>query len=179
MAFSASICAITFFVMTSNDDGNVSAAIPTGATLPPMTFFVLLVAILAGIAVALQGQFIGAMDRTAGSVTSVFVTYGLGGLLAAILWLAARPPLAALRRIPWYAWTAGVFGLVIVGGIGYAAPRLGLSRTLVLTVAAQLAAAVVIDHFGLLGATPRSLDASRAAGLAVTVAGVWLVVRGG
>ncbi|MGZ5493363.1 MAG: DMT family transporter [Thermoanaerobaculia bacterium] len=38
-------------------------------------------------------------------------------------------------------------GLVIVGGIGFAAPRLGLSRTLVITVAAQLCAAVLIDQW--------------------------------
>jgi transporter family-2 protein len=128
----------------------------------------IVVAIVAGVAVALQGQCMAVMDRTAGTAASVFITYGVGALLALALWLTHRPAPGALRRIPWYAWTAGVLGLVIVGGIGYAAPRLGLARTLVITVAAQLAAALIIEQ---------RFDLSRLAGCALTVAGVWLVVR--
>ena len=127
-----------------------------------------LIAVVAGIAVALQGQLMGTMDRLAGTATSVFITYGLGAAIAAIVWLARGRPVEGLRQIPWYAWSAGAFGLVIVGGIGYAAPRLGLAKTLVITVAAQLIAAMVLD---------RAFDLQRAAGLLLTIAGVWLVVR--
>ena len=138
----------------------------------------ILIAVAAGLAVALQGQFMARMDRAAGSATSVFVTYGVGALLATAIWLARRGSFAAMRALPWYVWTAGVFGLVIVGGIGYAAPRLGLSRTIIITVAAQLLAAIVIDHFGLFAAQPRAFDAGRALGFALTIAGVWLIVKG-
>lgn len=137
----------------------------------------LLIATLAGIAVALQGQFMGTMNRHAGTLTTMLATYGSGALLAAVLWLSRRPPVSGIRHVPWYAWSAGALGLVIVGGIGYAAPRLGLSRTLIVTVGAQLAAAMVIEHFGWAGAVPRPVDAARLAGAALTVAGVWLVVR--
>ncbi|HEX2061222.1 MAG TPA: DMT family transporter [Thermoanaerobaculia bacterium] len=128
----------------------------------------ILIAALAGVAVALQGQLMGVMDRAAGSMTSVFVTYGIGAIVAATLWLARGAPVEVLRRIPWYSWTAGIFGLAIVGGIGYAAPRLGLGRTLVITVAAQLLAAMLIE---------RTFDLRRIAGLGVVIAGVWLVVK--
>ncbi len=129
----------------------------------------IIVAILAGVAVAIQGHFMGTMDRTAGTITSVLITYGLGAVIAAIIWLAKGRPVEGVKQIPWYAWSAGAFGLVIVAGIGYAAPRLGLARTLVVTVAAQLVAAMIID---------RQFDLTRAAGLALTIAGVWLVVQG-
>lgn len=127
-----------------------------------------ILAIAAGVAVAIQGQFMGTMDRIAGTASSVFITYGFGALVAAAIWLVRGGPAASLRQIPWYAWSAGAFGLVIVGGIGYAAPRLGLARTLVITVAAQLIMAMLLD---------RTFDARRAAGLALTIAGVWLVVK--
>ena len=144
-----------------------------------MTPFAVLfaVAVIAGFAVALQGQFMGAMDRAAGTATSVFITYGVGGMLAAVVYLVSRPRVAAIRDIPRFAWFAGVLGLVIVGGISYAGPRLGLSRVLVITVTAQLLAAALIDHFGLFGAQPRPIDTSRIAGLAATIVGVWLVVK--
>lgn len=128
----------------------------------------LLIAVVAGVAVALQGQLMGTMDRLAGTATSVFITYGLGAVLAALIWLVRGRPTEGLRQVPWYAWTAGVFGLVIVGGIGYAAPRLGLAKTLVITVAAQLVMAILLD---------RTFDARRIAGVAVTIVGVWLVVK--
>jgi bacterial/archaeal transporter family-2 protein len=144
--------------------------------VPPLVLL-LLIAVLAGIAVAVQGQFMGTIDRTAGTATSMLITYGIGALVAAAIWLMNGRPTAGLRQLPWYAWTAGLFGLVIVGGIGYAAPRLGLARTLVVTVAAQLLAALVIDHFGLFGAAPRAIDGRKIAGLLVTIAGVWLVVH--
>jgi len=131
-------------------------------------FILVFIAVLAGIAVAIQGQFMGTMDRVAGTATSVFITYGLGALAAGAIWLARGGPAASIRQIPWYAWTAGAFGLVIVGGIGYAAPRLGLARTLVITVAAQLVMALILD---------RAFDARRIAGVLVTIAGVWLVVK--
>jgi transporter family-2 protein len=35
----------------------------------------------------------------------------------------------------------------------------------------------VIDHYGLFDATVRSLDVSRAAGIGLLLAGVWLIVR--
>ena len=126
------------------------------------------VAVIAGVAVAVQGQFMGTMDRTAGTATSVFVTYGCGGALATLYWLARGAPVDALRKLPWYTWTAGALGLVIVGGIGYASPRLGLGRTLVITVAAQLIAALLLE---------RTFDVRRAAGVAVVALGVWLVAK--
>ncbi len=141
------------------------------------TIFLLAIACVAGIAVALQGQFMGIMDRSAGTVTSVFITYGTGAIGAVLLYLVRRPPLAPARQIPGYAWLAGALGLVIVGALGYAAPRLGLSRAIIVMVAAQLLAALVIDHFGLFTAAQRSIDPPRALGFALTIAGVWLTLR--
>ncbi|HVG24871.1 MAG TPA: DMT family transporter, partial [Thermoanaerobaculia bacterium] len=123
------------------------------------------IAAAAGIAVALQARVMGAADRAAGTAAAVFVTYGTGGVVATLWWLARGGP---LQRVPWFSWTAGLLGLVIVAGIGYAAPRLGLGRTLVITVAAQLLAATLLEQ---------NLDLRRAAGLALTIGGVWLTVK--
>lgn len=144
-----------------------------------MTQLVLLlaIAVAAGLSVALQGQFMGAMNRSVGTTTAVFITYGLGSVAATLIWLTRRAPLAGVRQIPWYSWTASAFGLVIVAGVGYVAPRLGLSRTIIIVVAVQLVTALLIDHFALFGAAQRAIDAGRALGLALTAAGVWLIMR--
>jgi transporter family-2 protein len=138
----------------------------------------ILIAVAAGIAIALQGQFMGSIDRATGTLTSVFITYGIGGIIAVALWLAGRGSLENVRNIPWYAWSAGGLGVVIVGALGYTAPRLGLSQTIIVAVAAQLIAAVIIDHFGLFAGAQRPLDLARIAGVSLTIAGAWLVMKG-
>jgi transporter family-2 protein len=138
----------------------------------------LLIAVAAGIAVALQGQFMGAVNQSAGTITAIAATYGSGGLLAVLWWLVRRSGAAVVSAASLgYGVAAGILGLVIVGGIGYAAPRLGLSRTLVITVAAQLCAALVIEWLGLFGTIGRTADAGKLLGMVLVITGVWLVVR--
>jgi transporter family-2 protein len=43
-----------------------------------------------GIAVALQGHFMGIMDQRIGSKESVYITYVSGGVLAALMMILAR-----------------------------------------------------------------------------------------
>lgn len=137
---------------------------------------VLVIAVIAGIAVALQGQAMGAMNRSVGTPSTILATYGSGALIALLIWFFRRSQ-TSTEPIPWYSWTAGVLGLLIIGGIGYAAPRIGLTRTLIITVAAQLVTAMLLEHFGIWGATVRGIDAQKLAGVALTIVGVWLVVR--
>ena len=142
------------------------------------TTVLVILAIIGGIAVALQGHFMGIMDQRIGSKESVFITYASGGILAAVMMIAARGGhLNAWQNAPWYALTAGALGLVIVGTIGYTVPRLGLTMAFTVIVASQLVVAVMLDHFGVLGATVRTMDLPRITGLIFLILGVWLVLR--
>lgn len=136
------------------------------------------VAILGGIAVVLQSQFMGTLNEQLGVATSVFVTYGSGGLLIALWMLLQRGgQWSGGSGLPWYTWTTGILGLFIVGSIAYATPRLGLVVTFTVMLASQFLLAAVLDHNGWLGAAPRPVDWSRALGLVVMLVGVWLTVR--
>lgn len=136
----------------------------------------ILIAALGGIAVSLQAQFMGLIDKRVGTLESMFLTYGIGGLLIALIVLLQRGHnlSAAWDALPWYAWTSGLLGLVIVGTIGFSTPRLGLVTALAIIVGAQFATGAVIDHFGLFGADVRPLDLARVAGLGLILVGVWL-----
>jgi len=143
-------------------------------------FTVLLVAIVGGVAITLQGQFMGVMDQRLGTKESVFITYVIGGIFISLILLATRlGNLKAIRLVPWYGYTSGLLGLVIVGSISYAVPRLGVSRAFTILVAAQFFVAVVIDHYGLFSAAVQPVSGPRLLGLALISAGVWLVVRHG
>ncbi len=143
-------------------------------------FTVLLVAVIGGVAITLQGQFMGVMDQRLGTKESVFITYVIGGIFISLILLATRlGNLKAIRLVPWYGYTSGLLGLVIVGSISYAVPRLGVSRAFTVLVAAQFFVAVVIDHYGLFSAAVQPVTGPRLLGLGLISAGVWLVVRHG
>jgi transporter family-2 protein len=120
----------------------------------------------------------GMLDKGVGTLETVFITYGSGGLIIGLAMLLARGGnLSAVVDVPWYTLTAGVLGLIIVGAISFATPRLGLVTALTILVASQFIVGAMMDHFGLLGAEVRQLDISRLGGVVVMMVGVWLVVR--
>jgi transporter family-2 protein len=135
-------------------------------------------AAIGGVATALQAHFMGLMDRRIGTLESVFITYFSGGILIALVMLIQRGGnLAASAAVPWYAYTSGALGLVIVGTLAYSTPRLGLVAAFTIFVSAQFAMGALVDHFGWMGSAVRPLTASRIAGMAVVLVGVWLIIR--
>jgi transporter family-2 protein len=99
-------------------------------------------------------------------------------LASLIMVFSGSGQLKAWSSVPWYALsTAGALGLLVVGTMGYTVPRLGLAKSLTIMVAAQLLAALLFDHFGLFGASVRTLNMSRLGGLALMILGVWLVLK--
>jgi transporter family-2 protein len=138
----------------------------------------ILVAVIGGITVALQAQMMGLLDKTIGTLEGVFITYAGGGLLICLVLILMRGGnLGAWQSVPWYAYSSGALGLVIVGAIGYSTPRLGLVATFTIIVSSQFVVAALIDHFGALGATTRPLDLSRMLGMALLLTGIWLTIR--
>jgi len=138
----------------------------------------IIVAVVGGVSVAFQAQMMGLLDKTIGTLEGVFITYAGGGLLIAIVLVLMRGGnLGAWQSAPWYAYSSGALGLIIVGAIGYSAPRLGLVATFTIIVSAQFVVAALIDHFGVLGAATRPIDLSRMVGIALLLAGIWLTMR--
>lgn len=139
---------------------------------------VVLIAAAGGAAVALQAQLMAVIDNRMGTLEAVFLTYGVGGLVAGALMLAARGGnLGAWRELPPHSYLAGVFGLVIIASISWSVARLGVVRGLLLVTLGQFLLSAAIDQFGWFGAEVRALDLSRSAGIALLLLGGWLVLR--
>lgn len=111
---------------------------------------------------------------------AAFISFavGLAALGAWLLAARARPPaLGALGLAPGWAWTGGLIGAGYVTATILLAPRLGLTATLGLSVAGQMAAALALDQLGAMGLATRPVTAARLVGAALLVAGVVLVRR--
>lgn len=138
-------------------------------------------ALLAGMSVVVQ-QILNANLRVQinSAVWSGFASYVLGVFCMAVLAIALREPLPSagvMARVPWWAWSGGLFGAIFIGISILVAQRLGAAALIALLVAGQMTAAIALDHFGWLGLTQRPIDLPRLIGVALLVAGVVLIRR--
>jgi bacterial/archaeal transporter family-2 protein len=141
-------------------------------------FLIILVGLIGGIAVGLQSPMASLLTQKLGIFESVFIVHVGGAILALIpILVYSGGKLTQWRSVPWYVLCAGIFGLVVIGAISYMIPRIGVAAAITSIVAGQLLVSTILDHFGLLGTAVRTMDATRAFGLAVVLVGVWLTVR--
>ncbi|KAI9017362.1 hypothetical protein BC832DRAFT_21986 [Gaertneriomyces semiglobifer] len=85
---------------------------------------------------------------------------------------------ATYQDAPLYAHWGGVMGCGYVLMICFLAPRLGAATILATAVASQMAAALIMDHFGWLGLEQREATAGRIIGVLLTIVGVALIMGG-
>ena len=134
--------------------------------------------LVAGSAISLQSLFSGTIGSRVGVMESAFIIHLGGLLLAGLIVVGMRGGnLSAWRDVPWYVYSAGFLGVLIVASYSFAVPRLGLAASLTLAIVVQLILGAVLDHFGVLGAAQRSFDLWRGAGIAVLLAGTWLILK--
>jgi transporter family-2 protein len=141
-------------------------------------FVIVVIGILGGLAGAVQSGSLGVMEERAGTLASTFVTYGLGGLVAGIAMVVfGGSRFTDIKDIPWWAFSAGIMGVVVVATLGITVSRLGLGAALTLFTASTLILGAVIDHFGWMS-QERPFDTRKLVGVAIVIFGTWLVVAG-
>ena len=138
--------------------------------------FPMMLAAAAGISLVVQ-QALNANLRTAlGSAAwSGFMSYFIGVICMAALALLLHDPVpsaATAARIPWFAWSGGLFGAIFIGLGIFLVPQLGAATFFVLLIAGQMLGSIAFDHFGLLGLPVHPISAVRLAGAAMLVGGV-------
>lgn len=139
---------------------------------------IILIGLAGGVAVGLQSPLASMISQRLGTLESVFIVH-VGGAIVALLPLLfySGGKLSQWKSVPWYALGAGVFGLVVIAAISYMIPKVGVAGSITTIVAGQLLVGTMLDHFGLLGASVRTLDLTRIIGMGVVLVGVWLTVK--
>lgn len=140
-------------------------------------FLIILIGLAGGMAIGVQGPLSSLVTQRLGPLESVFIIH-IGGAIAALIpmvFVGSR--LGQWKSLPWYALGAGALGLIVIMAMGYMIPRIGAAGALITLMAGQILIASLLDHFGLLGMAPRTIDLQRIIGFVVVMAGVWLTVR--
>ena len=129
-------------------------------------------AIAAGAAATLQAATNAGLARSVGLgpalvVKTVVVLIGAIGLWAA---LGARttffPPGAS-----WALYLGGLFGFVIIASLAFVFPKIGAAYAVALMIGGQCVAALLVDHFGLLGMPRDPLTIQRVIGVGLVAIG--------
>lgn len=141
---------------------------------------VLLTAVTGGL-VALQAPINSHLGKSIGTFQTVFLSFAIGAVamacLASLTKGGGMSQLSGVRDVSILYLTGGLLGAAYVGSVLVTVRYIGLGGVTVATIAAQLAVAVVVDHFGLLGVEKQPVDAARVAGVVLLAAGTYLVVR--
>jgi transporter family-2 protein len=109
-----------------------------------------------------------------GAMFSVLVST-LTLLAGAVLLRLPPPDLRAVAAGPAWTWTGGIIGAFVVLVALTATPRLGAATTVMLFIAGQMTAALLLDHHGWLGVPVHPIDLPRVLGVLCLVAGVVLI----
>ncbi len=138
-------------------------------------------AVIAGIFIAIQAPTNAILGKASGSpVVAAFISFvvGMAALGAMVALTGGRVFAPELKSVPWYAWVGGIYGAFFVAMAAFAAPRIGVATMLTAAVAGQIFAALIMDHFGLLGLARQPVSLERIAGAALVLVGAVLVRRG-
>jgi transporter family-2 protein len=145
-----------------------------------MSYWPHLLAALVGAGLTVQVGMNAAVRGTIGSpVLAAVVNFvvGLAALALVAVASGARWTPGSTASIPAWAWFGGLLGAAYVAATTVLGPRLGAAALLALTLAGQMAAALVVDHYGAIGFPQSPVTPARLAGAALLVAGALLIMR--
>jgi len=129
-------------------------------------------AIAAGVAAAMQAATNAGLAKSAGLgpalvVNTVVVLIGAIGLWVA---LGAKTTLLPAGA-SWTLYCGGLYGFVIIASLAFVFPRIGAAYAVALMVGGQCVAALIVDHYGLMGMPSEALTIQRVLGVALVAAG--------
>jgi bacterial/archaeal transporter family-2 protein len=135
---------------------------------------ILILAVVAGVCVAVQTSLTGAAQRTLGPLVLASISGFTTGTFALLISLVVAKPEFTDRAVG-YAVASGILGAVIVSSVAAAAGQAGVARALSLVIATQLIVGLLLDAFGVFGAGA-DFSVLKALGILLIIVGGVLVV---
>ena len=146
-----------------------------------LSWFLLLMVAIGGALTPVQASVNAILGRSLGhpvsaAVVSTAVSFSL--LLVTALVLRVPAPGGMALTAPWWVYiTGGAIGALFVFFLLFSAPIIGATAMIAAIIAGQLIGSVALDHFGALGLPQHELSPGRLAGIALLIAGVYLIRR--
>lgn len=133
-----------------------------------------LIAVFSGILMSVQGVFNTQVTKASSIWAANVFVQATAFLTCVIIWAAADQSnlLAVFRVEPKYMLLGGVMGAGITWTVIKSMDALGPAKAVMFIVVAQLAAAYLVELFGLFGTQRQPWEWRKAVGMAVAIAGI-------
>lgn len=145
-------------------------------------FFILL-AILAGAMLPVQGVVNGQFGRVLDNVVlAALISFIIGSLTLLLVFLfrnnwSVGNSLQGLPDASPVLYTGGVLGATYVTLIAMLIPKIGVANTMIAVILGQVLLSLLLDHLGVLGLEVREISWLRILGSGLVVSGLVLVVK--
>lgn len=142
--------------------------------MPQLTILILV--LCAGMGLSVEAGLLGPLGEQVGHLSATLSIFLVGALLLSLAMVfVARPSISILFNQPRWLLTGGLLGPVYVVVLTVTTPLVGVGMTMVGILCGQIAASLVIDHFGWLGGERRAVDGYRVGALVLILAALWLI----
>jgi bacterial/archaeal transporter family-2 protein len=143
-----------------------------------MNLLFALAAIVAGVAVSFQSAANAGLSSRTGLGPALIVNTSIVLLFAFVFFFATRSTATFFPSgIPWFLYIGGFCGFTIILAAAFVFPKIGAGQAAALMVLGQGAAALAIDHFGLMGLSREPVSLSRIGGFMLIIVEVALIRR--
>lgn len=147
-----------------------------------MSWLLVLTAMVIGLALPLQAGINAELRTWLGhplQAALISFTVGTSALVVLVLTMGLSwSNVSSLGRAPWWVWFGGLLGATYVSMTIVLAPRLGAATMIGAAMAGQLIGSLVMDHYGIVGYSVRSISFERILGAVLLLVGVILIQRG-
>ena len=142
----------------------------------------ILIGLVAGCLLGTQPSVNGQLGRNLEHpLQASLISFASGTLIILVLSVATGsfPPVftAPPRAFPWWIWCGGAIGVVLVTSSLILVPRVGSLPWFAAVMTGQTVAALLLDHFGLLGNPRTEASPLRLIGASLLIAGVLVIVQ--
>ncbi|WP_040508058.1 DMT family transporter [Leptospira wolffii] len=143
-------------------------------------------AVLSGLAMSVQPGINSLLGRSiqspwlASTISFLVGTIALG-FVAFLLgeWKGAGSFSQAWQTQPWWIWTGGILGALVVTSALIFAPKLGATSWIALFLVGQVLTSVFLEKLGVLGFPEKPISLQKLLGLGLLIFGAWLVRKDG
>ena len=140
------------------------------------------IVLISGLAIGVQSSLISAAGKTAGATLTGLLVNFLGGAVAGLIIFViyakqGSAPFSGINLPTFgYLFASGLLGIVIITGVAYSLPKIGIAGGLSAIIFGQMVVAVLVDTFGLAGAEQIPLSWTRVGGLVLLALGTLVIL---
>lgn len=134
---------------------------------------------LTGGLIAMQPAVNSGLGKSTGNIAAALVSFAIGTLLLAVIVSLAGQAggVSEATSVPWYYLLGGVLGAAYVFTALVTVSTIGAGGVAAATITGQLTTSVFLDKIGFLGLEETPITTERIIGIALLLAGTFLIVR--